>query len=216
MHRLLIISTFLLVHMHSMHAQEEISQEARTLIENLSKQLDAYSSLQAEFDMEINVPGESKQLDSGHLIQEKEKFVFDLHDQTIYSDGTAVWVHLKNENEVQINDPDFGEDGTLMSPSQVMRIYESEDFFYDIVHEEGIMSHVEFKPSDELSDFSKLRIVIDTEKTQMRTIEMFYKDGTKIKLNIHRFVFDIPHAKETFVFNAEDYPKIYVEDLRID
>jgi len=200
----------------SLSAQEVSGVEAQKLMADVSNRMDAYESLRVDFVMDVIVPGESESKEKGYLIQQKENFIFDLESQTIYSDGTAVWVHIKKDDEVQINDPDFGDDGSLMSPGQIMRLYETEEFIYDIVNEDAKMVEVEFKPTEDLSDYSKIRLTVNTDKTQLEKIEMFYKDGMRINMSISEFVINDIYSPETFTFDAAAFPGVYVEDLRID
>ncbi len=197
-------------------AQEVSGPEAQKLMQELSKKMDSYESMRVDFAMNILVPGEDESIEKGYLIQQKENFVFDLESQTIYSDGSAVWVHIKDDQEVQINDPDFGDDGSLMSPGQVMRLYETEDFIYDIVNEDKNKVEIEFKPTDDLSDYTKLRLTVNAGQTQLEKIEMFYKDGMRIIMSISDFVSNDNYTPDTFRFDASAFPGVYVEDLRID
>ncbi len=197
-------------------AQDVSGPHAKKMMADLTEKLDSYESMRVDFIMEVFVPGESETKEKGYLIQQKDNFVFDLETQTIYSDGTAVWVHIKDDDEVQINDPDFGEDGSLMSPGQIMRLHETEDFVYDIVNEDDKRVEIEFKPTEDLSDYTKLRLTLDSDKIQLKKIEMFYKDGMRINMNISEFATNKSYTTEIFRFNESDFPGVYVEDLRID
>jgi len=197
-------------------AQEVSGEDAVKLMEELSSTMDSYESMQVDFIMHVHVPGESETKEEGYLIQQKDNFVFDLESQTIYSDGSAVWVHIKADEEVQINDPDFGEDGSLMSPGQIMRLHETEDFIYDIINEDKSRVEIEFKPTEDLSDYTKLRLTLDSDKMQLAKIEMFYKDGMRINLNISDFATNKNYSPERFRFEESKFPGVYVEDLRID
>jgi len=211
-----VLSIFTLFFALQLSAQDVSGVEAQKLMAELTKKMDNYQSMRADFEMHVFVPGEKESTEKGYLIQQKENFVFDLESQTIYSDGTAVWVHLKEDDEVQINDPDFGEDGSLMSPGQIMRLHETEDFIYDIVNEDETKVQIEFKPTEDLSDYTKLRLTVNTDNTQLEKIEMFYKDGMRIKMHISEFKTNDEYNTDTFTFDTSAFPDVYVEDLRID
>jgi outer membrane lipoprotein-sorting protein len=197
-------------------AQEIVDPKAKVALDKLSTRYDGLESYKVDFTLDVVIPGQEAEKHEGFLIQKGNKFVFDMGTQAIYADGTAVWVHLKADNELQINDPDFGEDGSLLSPSEMMRIYETENFSYAIVNEENDLLEIEMKPSDDFSDYKKIRISVNTSKNQMKKMEIFSVDGTKIVMKVVNFVEDEIFGDNIFSFNQKKYPNIYIEDLRIE
>lgn len=195
---------------------DEIDPEAKLILDRINSKLDALESLKVDFDMEIYIPGQEVDLQKGTLKQKKDFFFFDISSQSIVANGEAVYVYLKEDNEIQINDPDFGDDGSLLSPAQMMRLYETEAFYYAITGVDGNISVVEFKPQDEFSDYSKLRIAIDTKKDEMQSLEIFSKDGSKIILKVNQITLNPNLSKSDFAFELSKYPNAYIEDLRID
>jgi len=198
------------------YGQEIIDPKAKSVLDKLSAHYDGLESYKVDFDLDILVPGQESENHQGFLIQKGNKFVFDMGTQAIYADGKAVWVHLKNDNELQINDPDFGEDGSLLSPSEMMRIYETEQFSYAVVLEENEKMEIEMKPSDDFSDYKKIRISVNTSKNQMEEMQIFSVDGTKIVMKVITFTEDEIFGDTIFSFNQKKYPNIYIEDLRIE
>jgi len=194
----------------------QVDPEAKILLDKTTAKLDAQRAIKVDFNLEMVVPGQEPDLQEGLLIQEGEKFFFDIESQMIVSNTKAVYVYLKNDNEIQINDPDFGEDGSLLSPAQMMRLYETESFFYAITDVVGDLTKIEFKPEDEYSDYSKLRLSIDHNLNEIRKMEIFSKDGSRINLEVNKLELNPELDDRSFLFDVSEYPNAYIEDLRID
>jgi len=97
-----------------------------------------------------------------------------------------------------------------------MRLYETEDFVFVITDQNEAKTTIEFKPTDEYSDYSKVKVVIDREKVVMDEMTIFSKDGSRIFLSIHQLIANPEISANAFNFDVSNYPDCYVEDLRID
>lgn len=190
--------------------------EAKKLMNQVSNKLDAAESIKVDFEMSMLIPGEEIDIQEGLLLQNGDKFLFDINSQMIVSNETAVYVYLKDDNEIQINDPDFGEDGSLLSPAQMMRLYETESFFYAITDQTNEATKIEFKPEDIYSDYSKLRITIDHRANEIKRIEIFSKDGSRIYIDVASTELNPSIGIDAFDFDTDKFPNAYIEDLRID
>ena len=196
--------------------ESQVDLEAKKLLDATSSKLDAQSAIKVDFDLEMIVPGQEADVQEGVLLQKGDNFLFDIESQMIVSNAKAVYVYMKDDNEIQINDPDFGEDGSLLSPAQMMRLYETESFFYAITDVAGNLTKIEFKPEDEYSDYSKLRLSVDHNLKEIRKMEIFSKDGTRINLKVKNLDLEPELTTESFSFDVNQFPGTYIEDLRID
>jgi outer membrane lipoprotein-sorting protein len=192
--------------------------QARTTLENLKKEYDSYSSLEINFDLTLDLPDQAPEQQKGKVIQSGEKYKLELDAQAVYCDGETVWVHLKDNNEVQINDVEETEDDSFLTPTDMLRIYESEDFYYAITDsstkEGNNYQTIEFKPLEDNSEYSKMRIVVNTTGRKINSMEIFSKDGSKYKLEVNNFLTNKEFPAKSFVFDASNFPGIHVEDLR--
>jgi len=193
--------------------------EARKILENLSKEYNSYSSMEVIFDLVLDLPEQKPETQKGKVIQMGEMYILDLQDQGIYCDGNYVWLHLRDNNEVQINDIDEDAEDSFLTPRDMMTIYESEDYEYAIVGKENkgniTLTNIEFKPTDPDSEYSKLRISVDRKKNRMSQMEVFSKDGSRYTLNIREILSNKTYLNSIFTFDASKYPGIHVEDLRL-
>lgn len=193
---------------------------ATKILDRISTDFESYKSMEAEFDLVISLPEQPDEVQKGKVIQQGDKYVVDLDQQAIYSDGTAVWLHLKKNNEVQINDPDLGDATDMLSPKDMMRIYESGDYVYDITDEPTIegkkMTQIDFKPLDPDSEYFKISLLAEKINNKMAQMTVFSKDGSKYTLKINNIVGNKDYDAGIFRFDTSKYPDIYIEDLRID
>lgn len=194
--------------------------EAKAILEKLHKKYDAYTSLEADFTLEIQLPEQPKEVQKGTLIRQGDKYKLDLATQSVLSDGKALWFILHNNKEVQINnvpDPEEAE-GSLLTPQALFNFYETGKYVYQFVNEftenGKLVQIIEFKPLDKYADYSKLRLVVDKKKNEMVSVTAFSKDGSRYIFSIGTFVPNKSYAANFFTFDKSKYPDYYVEDLR--
>ena len=202
--------------------KETSDPAAKAILEKLRTKYEVYKTVAADFTLTIEIPEEDKEVQQGTIIQAGDKYRLDLDHQAIYSDGNDLWLFMKNSNEVQINSvDDFEEDeGELMSPKDLLRIYEKEDFIYHLINEDyenGVaIQQIEFKPINKDSEYSKMRVTIDRKKTQLLRIKAFSKDGARYTMEVTKFTPNGAYKDADFVFDTKEYPDVFVEDLRIE
>ncbi len=198
----------------------EPDPKAKKILENLSKEYESYNTMEVIFDLIIDLPDQEREVQKGHVIQKGDRYKLDLDVQAIYSDGIFVWVYLKDNNEVQINDVETDDDEAgFLTPRDMMRIYESDDYYYEIVAVEkslqGPLTVIEFKPTNPDSEYSKLRLSVLEKKKRTSSLEVFSKDGSRYILKVKDLITNKSYDNNTFVFDPKDFPGIRVEDLRL-
>ena len=201
--------------------KEEVDPAAKAILKKMKDIYESYETLEADFTLTIEIPEQDTETQTGTISQKGEKYHLLLDDQAIISDGNTLWYYLKNKNEVQINNVEEDhEEGEIMSPKALLRIYESKQFLYALTNEstEGkvAIQQIEFKPIDRDSDYSKLRLTIDKKNKRMMRIKAFGKDGSRFTLKIKEFKPNKALSDQFFVFDETRYKDIRVEDLRID
>lgn len=212
------------------YAQKEVNimskaadsdKEATAILDKVRQKHESLHTMEVDFSLVMEIPEQAKNVQKGKMIQEGEKYHLELPTQTIISDGKVVWVYLKNNNEVQVNDvipADEMEEEGIMSPKDLFRIYEKGDYVYALVNqisEKGkLLQQIEFKPISKDSEYSKLRVSIDKKNNDIVRIKAFYKDGTRYTLNVSKLRNNLTYPPAMFAFNAADYPDVYVVDLR--
>ncbi len=211
------ISTVSFAQQNTMSKAADSDPQAKAILDKLRTKYESLQSVEAAFSLIIEIPEQPKEVQKGTLSQAGDKYRLDLSDQTIISDGTTVWMHLKNMNEVQIMDVEEGS-GEFLSPKDLMQIYEQEEFIYALMNQvkEGdkLIEQIEFKPVDRNSDYSKLRLSVDKRKNEIARIKVFSTDGTRYTMRIDKWTPGKNFPNSHFSFNTSQHPDIYVEDLR--
>ncbi len=195
--------------------------KAKATLDKLRKKYESFNSLEATFTLTIEVPEQPEEIQQGTLAQKGDKYRLELNDQHVYSDGQSLWLYLKNNNEVQINNVDeTSEEGEILSPKDMLKIYEKENYTYALTKaftENGrLVEQIEFKPLDEYSEYAKLRLTVDKKNNDIARIKVFSKDGSRYTLEMTSLTPNKNFQDSYFVFNPDNFPGIYVEDLRID
>lgn len=192
--------------------------DAIALLDKISNKLKGAKNYAADFTFTVTFPSDQDdEVKKGALIQEGEKYFVDIEDQTMTCDGTSVWSHMIADEEVQITDFEASDDG-FDNPSDFLSIYEKEEFIFGILQSyytgKDLIKEIEFKPTDEGSEFSKVRIVVNETKKRIDEVLTFYKSGVRYKLKIDDLRLNVTTTAGTFAFDATKFPGIHVEDLR--
>lgn len=198
---------------------EKNDPEAKKVLDKIRKKYDAYKSVEAAFTLTIEVPNKPKEVQTGTIGQAGEKFRLDMDQQVIVSDAKTTWVYLKNNNEVQINDAEPGGSSDFLTPKELLRRYEKGDFLYAITEKTTVggklLTHIEFKPKNANSEYSKLRVSVDEKALTIESIKAFAKDGSRYTFKITRLSPNKTFAADHFTFDPKKYPGVRVEDLRM-
>ncbi len=193
---------------------------ATKILDKLKKEYDSYKSLYVDFDLILDLPQQDSEIQKGYMKQSGDKFVAKMGDQEVYCNGKNLWVYLPSNNEVQINDFNPKDTEGMLSPKDLLRIYENGNYAYAITGEEVIsgkrVTLIEFKPLDKNSEYSKMRLAVDAKSNRAQSIKVFSKDGSRYTLNIKKFEGNKAFEASTFTFDSKKYPGVRVEDLRID
>ncbi len=192
--------------------------EALKILEEIKSDFDNHRSHKISFNLAMEFPGEPMQSHSGTLIQAGDKFELDIDNRLVISDNQTVWLYLKDRNELQINDADFGEDGAYMSPNTIFNLYKSDEFIFALtgqfVEDGTAVSQIECKPLDPDSEYSKMRLTVEDKSNRVIRFKIFSKDGSRMTMNMKAHEKNIPLATTAFNFDVSKYPDIIVEDLR--
>lgn len=193
--------------------KEQSDPEATKILKKLKDKYTAFTAIYSDYVLTID-NRETKETQIGKMTQKGNKFHIDNNGNQIFCDGITIWMYIKNNNVVQINN--FEDDEDPMSPGRILKIYESEnEFVYAITNEDkaDTKAEIEFKPLSKDADFFKIRIEVDKIKLEVKSIKVFAKDGTTYTLDI-KSIRSITPDESAFSFNKSKFPGVKVEDLR--
>ena len=201
-------------------AQEVSDPEAVSVLNKLKQKYNSYESLKLNFELIIKLAEQDEEIQKGIFEQSGNKYHVKLPEQEVYCDGKSLWLYLVGENEVQINDYDPDESTGIMSPKELLKMYDSGDYVYAIVEKKKIggknTTVIDFKPLDKDSEYFKIRLTLLDRLNQVERIKIFANDGSRFTLNIQSQHPNVPLSDSIFVFNEQLYPNVRVEDLRLD
>ncbi|GLR17496.1 LolA family protein [Portibacter lacus] len=202
--------------MNSQSSVDIKDPQAKVILDKISKTLESYSSVEMDFELEISFPGMEAEIQTGKIIQQGDKYYVNMDMQSVYSDGTSLWLHMKNNNEVQWSNAESAAAGGFMDPSSLLNMYKTGEYAYAITGEASGVQSIEFKPLDSSSPYSKMRLEVVKGKNEVKQMTVFAKDASKYTMKIKEIISNKTYPDETFVFNKSKYPGVHVEDLRID
>lgn len=199
--------------------REDSDPEARKILDQVRQKYEAYTSMEATFALEIEIPEQPKEVQTGKLARSGSKYHVNFAGQEVFSDGSALYLVLHGNKSVQINDlPKPGEDTELLSPESIFTFYDNGQFIYSLINTEtqgGKVVHIiEFKPVDRSSEYAKLRMVVVRDTKEVTRVQAFAKDGSRYTFLLKQVVPNKQFSAQYFAFSKGKYPGYYVEDLR--
>lgn len=203
------------------NAATESDPEAKVILDKIKQKYKSYKSLEAAFTLDIEIPEHATEVQKGKIAQQGEKYNLELGSQSVISDGTAIWLIMQNNKEVQINDmPEPGEDDNILSPQSLFTFYERDDFVFILANEfqdkksGKVVQQIEFKPLDRDMEYSKLRLTVEKKTSVVQSIKAFGKDGSRYTFTLNQISPNKTFATSHFIFDKSKYPGYYIEDLR--
>ena len=62
---------------------------------------------------------------AGSIILKEDRYIVDVGEQQIISNGTLVWTYLKDVKEVQISEVDEDDEESMLNPITIFTMYET-------------------------------------------------------------------------------------------
>jgi outer membrane lipoprotein-sorting protein len=183
--------------------------QAVSILSKVNKKYATFASMQLDLKLTIE-DGKYKEEQKGKVFVKANKFKIDSKDQLIISDGKTNWVYLKNDNELQISDPDPDDVALFSSPDKLIKSFEK-DFISGYAGEEALKGKtvyvIEFKPKDRNSEYSKVRVKIDKTSLEIQNIKVFDKSNIHYTIDIEKFVKNPPLNESIFKFDESKVPE---------
>lgn len=195
-------------------------EKAEKILERLSQKQQENKTIRAAFTYRmVDQKSDMNEEMKGKIELKGEKFFLELGGQSIYNDGETRWVHLKEDNEVQISKAGANEEEAgVMQPSDLFTIWEK-DFKYEYfkrIKEDGTSYHViklyPKDPSDKA--FHTVELKIEREKEQIAEVKVLGKQGTNYIYEVDEMEAGVSLNDERFVFDSSEHPGVEKVDLR--
>ena len=188
------------------------SQErANEILDKVSQKTASYSTIEAHFiNTIINEKAGINESQKGVLYLQGNLYRLELEDQTIISDGESNWIHLIDEEEVQIIEVDDEEES--MSPSKMFTIYQ-EGYKKQFVSETNSNYIIDLIPK-ESGSFIKIELRINKKEMRIAGFTLFDKNGGSYAYDVKLFKENQIFEKGFFQFNTSAHPNVDLIDLR--
>ena len=194
--------------------------KAKVILDKIKKQFDGYKTMEARFEIELELPGRPSELQKGNLVRDGKKYAVKLNDQEIYADGKTIWVYMKKNKEVQIMEMDDEGPAAFISPDQLLSVYDKNELYYEITEERKVSGNtyvdIDCKPVSKYAEYAKMRITVDKTNNKLLSLRVFSKDGTRYTLKLISITGNKKYDPGIFVFNPKAFPGVHIEDLRMD
>ena len=200
----------------SVNAQYD--KKAKEILDKVSAKNKAFSTEKVEFlYIQENVNDKTKNVKNGSLLLKGTKYKLDLMGNTILCDAKTIWSYIKETNEVNISNV-ADQEGSLLNPAKVFTMYEK-GFKYKFIRERfednRSVYEIELYPEKvNESQYSKVRLLVDKDKTQLYLIQYFAKDANRVTIEIQKITPNEAVADNVFNFDKTKYPKVEVVDMR--
>jgi outer membrane lipoprotein carrier protein len=191
--------------------------DAKKILDDVSAKFKTYKSVNAHFTLKIeNSSGKAMGAKDGTISMKDSKYRISVSGQEIYSDGNNIWTYDKSANEVQITK--FDPSANSITPQKMFTNFYDKDFLYKLNGEtkqgNKTLQEIELTPTDKTKSFFKVLLNVDKNSRSIVSTQIFEKTGDRYIYTVTSIKTDTNIPDGLFVFDAKDYPKVEVVDLR--
>ena len=193
------------------------TKNAKEILDKVSQKTKSYSSINISYTLVHTSPDGKNDKTNGTLLMKGKKYQLSILDNVLYCDGKTLWTHMIEEKEVVVSTVDDN-DGDMLNPAKVLTLYEK-GFKYKFIQDRFEASRaiyvVDLYPEDVAnSEYSKIRLSIDKDKSQLWKAEYFAKDGNKYTITVNTFKTNEQIPDASFTFDKAKNPGVKVIDER--
>jgi len=191
--------------------------DAKKILDNVSAKFKTYKTVEAHFTLKIeNSSGKVMGTKTGVVSMKGSQYRISVSGQEIYSDGTNIWTFDKSANEVQLTK--FDPSASTITPQKMFTNFYDKDFLYKLNGESKlgnkIVQEIELTPVDKTKSFFKVLVDVDKKTLAIVNTKVFQKTGDRYTYTITSMKTNTNLPDALFIFNAKNYPKVEVIDLR--
>jgi outer membrane lipoprotein-sorting protein len=191
---------------------QSAEKQASSLLEEVTAKMKAYKTMKLDFTYSmINKGQKINESFKGTLLSKGDKYKLNISEQQIFCNGKTAWTYQKDANEVQINDVNGDEDS--FTPTKFMTSY-GNNYKSKLISNKGNLQVIEMSPLKGRKKFSKVNLTLDKETKQIKSMQVYDKNGGVFTYNIEHFTINQPIADSEFTFKASNYPKVEIVDMR--
>ena len=191
--------------------------QAKIILDEVSSTYRTYKSIQADFELSIENPQEGiNETKKGKFFVKGDMFKIDMGNERIVCNGTVLWTHLVDLNEVQISDYDPNEEDAL-TPNNVFTIYENGYNFKYIgsqKYNSTATERIDLFPVDKETPYFKIELTVAKSTYRLMKAKIFDKNGNHYTYTINNMEIDKAISDSFFIFDKTNFDGIDEIDLR--
>lgn len=205
---------FLVIFSGAAFSQGQNDPQAIKILDSFSSAATRAPSISMAFKMVTTDLTENKSdtLD-GFIILSKDKYKLNLGESIVWYNGETIWNYLTAEKEVTITKPDKKDHSFQNRPSEIFTMYKS-GYKSRLIEEKTNSYLIDLYPEDIKSDMVRVRLAINKPDLSLINLEYKRRDGLVITLLISEYNLKQKAESDTFVFKAEKYKGVDINDMR--
>ena len=212
----LFLTTILSLGLTAMAQSPEVLK-GKEILDKVSAKTKSYTSIKAEFSFTLeNLQAQMTDTHDGVILIKGDKYKATIMGADTYFNGTTMWMHMKEVNEVNISGPEMMDDESL-NPATIFSVYE-QGYRYLHAGETSIngktVDIIDLFPEDRNKPFSRIKLYIYRDNLHFAKIEQIGKDGNNYIIDIKKMETNVPATDSMFVFDTAKHPNVEVIDLR--
>lgn len=194
------------------------NNKAKELLDKVSAQVKSCKTLKTNFIFTMNNKKEGiNEKQKGKMLLMGEKYKLSMRDMDIYFDGSALWTHMKETEEVNITEPDEEEGNVFQSPNKIFTFYK-EGFKYVFVKSKNVrgrrLSYIDLIPTDNEKPYSKISVIVNSKRKRFVSMTMLNKDGNIYKIKLSKYTENPKLPVNFYKFDTSKNKNVEVNDLR--
>ena len=183
---------------------------AEALIRVLVNQVKSHQNMEMKFSYQIS-PDEKTLIDAlkGKAWLQGEAYKIELAEQQTISDGKTIWSYLVDDEEVLVSNAAEGTDNTPL------KLLTSLDKNYAATLTNiDAQGNAVIELANPKGQYKRITLRINTKKTELKTVDIYMEDGSKVMITIEEMKFDQKLDDNFFTFDAKKHPNVDVIDMR--
>ncbi len=199
---------FLLITLWSVSIFSQNSNEAKSLLDEVAKKVEAYENIYIEFDHKFdNEDADIHQETRGNVTLKKELYHLNYMGTEQIFDGIKTYLIIHEDEEVIIQNSDDNNEETL-TPSKMFSFYKN-GYTYEMAELKTVkgikIQYVKLTPIDSNSEILHVQVGIDVKTKHIFNVIETGENQTITTLEVRTFKTNQPISEKLFIFDTLKY-----------
>ncbi len=197
------------------------AQSSKDVLDKLSAKAETWSTIQADFSLNLVDKKNNKNIKQDGTIKIKgKKYTIALNDYTIYTDGVTIWTYDKKSNTCTIDNLKDSKDGASFDPSEIFSIWKK-DFKNEMKNANASADgaacyEIALYPNNPKGkSYHTIMMYIDKAKNELSKASVKNRDGSETIYKIKNIKPNVGVQDGDFTFPKSKYPNVEMVDNRL-